>query len=183
MQYKVSAIITIIFFLVFSLFPNIALASPWSVGVLAVSPQDKDEDGKKDIIFAGDYKVMPVTEGEPVPYTGILFSVEAAAKLSTDKEVEEQRCQLKVEKEVNTEKAKSELELANEKAAKEALAMKYVETVNLKNEQINFLAVTINKMEKKQNRVNLTGLWVFLGVLGGVTLTIAGAAAIDKVEK
>jgi len=59
-----------------------------------------------------DYTVLPVEAGDVVPFEGILLSLDAAAKILTDKTFAEAECSLRVEYELKTQKEKYELLLS-----------------------------------------------------------------------
>jgi hypothetical protein len=59
-----------------------------------------------------DYTVLPVEAGDTVPFEGVLLSLDAAAKILTDKTFAEAECSLRVEYELKIQQEKYELLLS-----------------------------------------------------------------------
>lgn len=129
-------------------------------------------------------EVTPVKKGDKAPFAGVLFNVDAAAKVKVDIEHAREQCKIEVEKEKDLEKAKKELELAKMKAAEEAAKKELALTLALKNDQINFLNQTIERQnEKLTKNKNRDGLYLGLGVLGGILLTVGAGFALGQASK
>jgi len=59
-----------------------------------------------------DYVVLPVEAGDTVPFEGILLSLDAAAKILTEKKYEDVECDLRLEYELQIQKDNYELLLS-----------------------------------------------------------------------
>ncbi len=133
-------------------------------------------------VFAQE-TMTPLNVGQRAPYPGILFSVPAAAKIKTNIETAAEQCKIEQDRTLALASARSDLDIANLSASVEAVQKRLDETLLLKNDQIEFLNTHIEKQDEKLNkRKNLSGLYVGLGVLGGVLITIAAGYAIGQVK-
>ena len=103
--------------------------------------------------------------------------------MKVDKENAADQCKIEKDRDLSLSKAKSDLKIGNLNASVEAVQKRLDETLLLKNDQIKFLNTHIEKQDEKLNkRKNLSGLYVGLGVLGGVLVTIAAGYAIGQVK-
>jgi hypothetical protein len=59
-----------------------------------------------------DYTVLPVEAGDIVPFEGVLLSLDAAAKILTEKKFEDAECDLRLEYELKIQKEDYELLLS-----------------------------------------------------------------------
>ena len=57
------------------------------------------------------YTIVPVEAGEPAPFSGILLSYEAAAKMAVDKKFENAECDLRIGYELHMQQERYELQL------------------------------------------------------------------------
>ena len=123
-------------------------------------------------------------EGQKAPYAGVLFSVEAAAEIKVDIENARTQCKIESEKDLELERAQHVFALARLRAAEHAAKQQLDFTLSLKNDQISFLTNTVDTQNKKlAKRKNLGGLYLGLGVLSGVLLTVGAGYAIGQAAK
>jgi hypothetical protein len=154
-----------------------AIASPWSLSNYAQAPSDNVSLGLGGQSIG---KISPLVQGQKAPFDGVLLDAAAAAKLMVDQQTASQKCEIEIEKEVATEKAKLQLDLENTRAAKEALEKELDVRISLKNEHIEFLEKEAQKNEKKANN----GKWWLIGGMAiGIALTIGGAFIIREVQR
>ena len=114
-------------------------------------------------------KVSPLEKGDPAPYAGILFSPEAAAKVTAEKESIVKICDAdkaalssKIRAECGLEKSKLRIELDHqEKVFKSRLGLKEKENDIL------------TKQLKKLNKGGYSHWWYTGGVVTGVGVTLA----------
>jgi len=59
-----------------------------------------------------EYDLVPLEAGEPAPFTGVLLSLDAAAKLVVDKKFEDAECDLRISYELQIQKERFELQLS-----------------------------------------------------------------------
>lgn len=120
-------------------------------------------------------------KGQKAPFDGVLYSTAAAAKVQVQLENAESQCKVEKDHELDKQKAKLDLALANEQAAKEAAQRRLDEVTEIKNDQIAFLTEDIKRRQKKNSR-NWGPLWLAGGVLGGILITIAAGYALGQID-
>ena len=64
-----------------------------------------------DIETSPDYVVLPVEAGDIVPFDGVLLSLDAAAKIVTEKKFEDAECDLRIGYELHIQEEKYQLQL------------------------------------------------------------------------
>ena len=65
----------------------------------------------EDIETSPDYVVLPVEAGDIVPFDGVLLSLDAAAKLTTEKKFEDAECDLRISYELHVQGEHFQLQL------------------------------------------------------------------------
>lgn len=120
-----------------------------------------------------DYVVLPVEAGDTVPFEGVLLSLDAAAKILTEKKFEDAECELRLEYELQIQKENYELLLSHKDIEIASWTDKY--------ESMMILKTTEN--ERLYNLVTKTkpGSEPFMVALGfGIgTLTSLGIFALS----
>ena len=86
--------------------------------------------------------VLRVKTGNTVPFTGWCFTDAAMAKMIADKEQENERCKLKLDKLTEELNAKHELNVMMLETRLEAIQAEYLATNQIKDEQIEKLEQT-----------------------------------------
>ena len=131
------------------------------------------------ILYSGvswaDERVVTLQEGQAAPFSGTLFSTEAAARVLIDLELANESCQIQVERETEALRAEMLLDYRNLEASRDALRIRYDQTLQIKNDQIDFLQ---QQARPKMSRE----VTLIVGVLTGVGLTIASAYTLDKIN-
>jgi len=125
-------------------------------------------------VYAAD-EIVTLKEGEPAPFDGTLFSTEAAARLLVDLETNKEMCEIECTKKLDTQSAQLQLEIDIMQASRDALKLRFDETMLIRDSQINFL-------ERQVTKPKIPAEVIFaIGVLSGVALTIGSAYAIGQV--
>lgn len=163
---KFISILVIFVFAVAYLYPAQAHGSPWAIWL------EYDEQGEA---------ISPMKAGQKAPFDGVLYSTAAAAKVQVQLENAAEQCSIEKAHEVDKQKAKQELALANEKAGKEAAQNRLTEVLEIKNDQIQFLTKDIERREKKGKR-NWGPLYLVGGVVGGILLMAVSAYAYREIN-
>lgn len=146
----------------------------FSLPVMAAEPTSSDVSLGAAGLTLG--KVSPLEKGERAPFDGVLLDPAAAAKLMVDQQEADNKCQIEINKHVETEKAKLQLDLANMKASRDALKKELAIRMSIKDEHIKFLENdAVKNAKKSQNSV-----WWFMGGLAGGILLSIGAAFIIR---
>jgi len=121
--------------------------------------------------------ITPVTKGTPVPFTGILLTPEAVARIVAEAKDCPKRAAVEVERARGEEKALSEKALADVKS--DAKRDREVMQAGLDQRDGNIKDLT-DRLQKSENSRSLTWLWAGGGVIAGaviVTLSIVTVGA------
>ena len=65
----------------------------------------------EDIETFPDYVILPIEAGDIVPFDGVLLSLDAAAKLVTEKKFEDAECDLRISYELHMQEERFQLQL------------------------------------------------------------------------
>lgn len=117
-------------------------------------------------------RIAPIAAGDPAPFTGTLFSTAAAARLLADLETANQLCSIKCDNEVEIQRARLQYQIDILQASKEAVEERYEASLQIRDEQIEFLESHVIKPKITRE------LYFGIGVLSGVGLTIGSAYVI-----
>jgi len=144
---------TIAFLLVFLLaFPSYVLAEP-------------PEEGPK---------VHSIKKNEKAPFAGVLFNSVAAAEVLAEKSYFEKECELKINFQVNKEKARLQALIDSQKVSYESLENRYGAIIKIKDQEIERLSsIALNTND-------YSTLWATGGILAGIGLTLAVMYAIER---
>jgi hypothetical protein len=112
-------------------------------------------------------KITSISEGEPAPYTGILFDLESAVKLKLDKKYSKMSHDLNLKFQLDKLKAEYDLKLDTLQIKHDTLKDKSQSLISLKEEEIDRLQDLI-----KKNPNDHTHWWFAGGVIAGVLLSI-----------
>lgn len=121
--------------------------------------------------------VSPMKQGQKAPFTGLLLSPAAVAKLIVELQHEQEARDIESKKARDTQKALDQLTIDDLNSK-----VKYVETtrdaaIKSRDEQIKIISKKLEEAEK--NRTNPT-LWVGLGAAGGVLLSVVTVFAVSR---
>jgi|TARA_R110002020_G_scaffold239616_5_gene452160 hypothetical protein len=120
-----------------------------------------------------DYVVLPIEAGDVVPFDGVLLSLDAAAKLVTEKKFEDSECDLRIGYELHIQEEKYLLQLDYKDIEIAAWKDKYESMMILKVAENDRLTELVFKQKPSQGP-----LWVALG-FGIGTLTSLGIFALS----
>ncbi len=120
-----------------------------------------------------DYVVLPIEAGDIVPFDGVLLSLDAAAKIVTEKKFEDSECDLRIGYELHVQEEKYLLQLDYKDIEIKALNDKYESMMILKVAENDRLTELVLKQKPAQGP--------FLVALGfGIgTLTSLGIFALS----
>ena len=124
-------------------------------------------------------KVSQLRKGQHAPFSGILLSETAAARLFADLKFTERECQLRLTKElkINTVQLTSQID-----ALKLRLEVETTRTTSLlavKDERIKFL----EKNWRPTPWYESGEFWFAIGIVGGILITVASGYAISQAGK
>jgi hypothetical protein len=120
-----------------------------------------------------DYVVLPIEAGDIVPFDGVLLSLDAAAKLVTEKKFEDSECDLRIGYELHLQEERFMLQLDYKDIEITALKDKYESMMILKVAENDRLTELVLKQKPAQGP-----LLVALG-FGVGTLTSLGIFALS----
>tara|TARA_Y100000310_G_scaffold261969_1_gene271530 strand:+ start:190 stop:600 length:411 start_codon:yes stop_codon:yes gene_type:complete len=124
-----------------------------------------------------DEQVTTVIEGQAAPFDGTLFNTEAAARLLSDLTFSEEACQIQIERATEGQQAQCQLQLDILQASKDAIQMRYEETLVVRDDHIQYLEKQLTKPKIPQE------LSFVLGVVAGIGITLGTAFAMSEIVK
>ena len=120
-----------------------------------------------------DYVVLPIEAGDIVPFDGVLLSLDAAAKIVTEKKFEDSECDLRIGYELHMQEERYQLQLDYKDIEISSLKDKYESMMILKVAENDRLTELVLKQKPAQGP-----LLVALG-FGVGTLTSLGIFALS----
>jgi hypothetical protein len=126
-----------------------------------------------NVAYAQDNTVLSVKKGDPVPFDGVLLSLDAAAKVLNDKRFTDEECDLRLEYQLSLLKENYELQLDFKDIEITSWKDRYESMMILKTAENDRLTDLIVKQKPSQGP-----LWVALG-FGVGTLTSLGIFALS----
>ena len=127
----------------------------------------------EDIETFPDYVVLPIEAGDIVPFDGVLLSLDAAAKIVTEKKFEDSECDLRIGYELHMQEERLQLQLDYKDIEISSLKDKYESMMILKVAENDRLTELVLKQKPAQGP-----LLVALG-FGVGTLTSLGIFALS----
>ena len=121
--------------------------------------------------------VSTLNEGDVAPFSGTLFSTAAAAKLLAELELNDESCQIAINKEVSLVEARYQLDIDNLNARIVSLDESYTQRIAIKDNHIDFLDQQLVKSSRPRNE-----LWFAIGVVGGVVITGTAAWSMGQIS-
>ncbi len=124
-------------------------------------------------------KVSQLRRGQHAPFSGVLLSDEAAARLFADIKFSERECQLRLSRELrlNTLQLTSQIDAL--KLRLDVETTRSTALLSVKDERIKFL----QKNWKPTPWYESGEFWFAMGIVGGVLLTVASGYAISQAAK
>jgi len=127
----------------------------------------------EDIETFPDYVVLPIEAGDIVPFDGVLLSLDAAAKIVTEKKFEDSECDLRIGYELHMQQERYELQLDYKDIEINSLKDKYESMMILKVAENDRLTELVLKQKPGQGPA-LVALGFGIG-----TLTSLGIFALS----
>jgi len=117
--------------------------------------------------------------GQAAPFTGILLSEDAAAKLFADIKFSQRECNLKIESEVSLLSLKYKADLDALQLRLDIETDRSQKLIEVKNERIQFLESNY----KPPAWYESGEFWMAIGVISGVLITVSAGYAINQASK
>jgi len=134
-------------------------------------------------IYAGKPLVKAIQKGEVAAFDGVLLNTIAAAEVQTNVTQANERCDVKIDKEVQIIKAeyqyKLDVSIAKELAATER--NKLLEEINEKQREL--YTSELKSTQKLVNKRDWGALYFVGGVVGGMLIILAGAYAVKEIRE
>ena len=155
-----------------------ALICAFSLFFATVGPAyAEDETLNLDIIGHG--VVTNLEQGAPAPFTGILLSPVAAARLFADLKFTEKECQLKLVKELDIASINYNAQIDSLKLRLDIENERTTTLLNIKNERIEFLEENWRSPAWYESGE----FWLAVGIITGVLITVSAGYAINEAGK
>ena len=140
---------------------------------------DTTPQPRVDISSVNLGKVSQLRKGQHAPFSGILLSDDAAARLFADLKFTERECQLRLTRELNLNTLQLNAQID---ALKLRLGVETTRTTSLlavKNERIKFLEENWRPTPWYESGE----FWFAMGVVGGILITVGAGYAISQAGK
>lgn len=121
--------------------------------------------------------VSPLKQGQKAPFTGVLLSPEAIAKIIVDYQNAQNETDIQVKRAVGIQAAQDQLKIDDLTGA--LTYQKTVDATQIKaaNDQINVLS---KQLQDAENSKSSPVVWGSLGAVGGIVVTILTVFAVNK---
>ena len=123
------------------------------------------------LVHASEGQVASLKEGDPAPYSGILFDEIFAARLLAEEEHKDIECNLKINYEIEKLQAQNALEIGNLQSSFNALKEQNQSFLNIKDAEIKRLQELALKNPNENSHWWLAG-GVVAGIITSITIFI-----------
>lgn len=124
--------------------------------------------------------LSPLRKGQKAPFTGILLSPSSVAYIIVEMETFQEKINFEISRAVKINQTECERNASNSEARTTADKKELQAQINENNRKINILNEQLKKEKKSQTN---PGLWLGLGVAGGVVLTVLTTFAVSQATK
>lgn len=123
--------------------------------------------------------IAPVNKDQPAPFAGILFTPEAVAKVIAQQDAQAQALKLAVQHQADVDAAQARYQLDSQ--ATTYAADKDVLQAQLDASKQQYALV--NEQLKRTTTSTPASVWIGVGAVGGVVLTVITVFAVSKASK
>lgn len=124
--------------------------------------------------------VSPMKMGQKAPFTGLLLSPEAVAKIIVDINNKLAEIDLEAKRARDTQKAEDQLQIDNLKS--DLQTQKTVTDIQVKSRDATIQELTKKIEEEEKSKPNLP-LWIGGGFVAGITVTVLTVFALNKATR
>lgn len=158
---------------------NRIVAAVCSVSLLfaTVSPAYAEESSSAEVVGQGT--VTNLTLGQKAPFSGVLLSNDAAARLFADLKFTQRECDLKLVKELELSSIRYDSQLDGLKLKLDIENQRTNTLLNIKNERIEFLEENWRPPAWYESGE----FWLAIGIVSGVLITVGAGHAISEAGK
>ena len=126
-----------------------------------------------ELDFLANGKITGIMEGRPAPYSGVLLDNIAAAKIFIDRKYLEEEWNLRLQYELEKERARLNVIVESQKVSLESLQDRHTLLMRIKDDEIQRLSnVAVSKED-------YSTWWAAGGMVIGISLTLAVVFALD----
>lgn len=125
-----------------------------------------------------EQEIVSLQKDQPAPFSGVLLTPLAAAKINTDKKYSLLENELKLDYELKKQAAELNLKLSNLQSEYDSLKESTESIIQIKSEEISRLQEIASN-----NSTDLLPLWVSLGTIAGILLSLGVFYAAVEVTK
>ena len=118
-------------------------------------------------------RIQGILKGQSAPYSGVLLSTIAAARIFAQSDYSLTECQLRIDFEVEKEQARLQLLLDSTRASLESQRIRYDRVIEIKDAEIKRLTEIASKDVN-----DYSALWWAGGIATGIALTIGVVYAV-----
>ena len=122
--------------------------------------------------------VTELDKDQPAPFSGVLLSDQAAAKLFADLKFTKEECAIKLEKELKLATITYSAQIDAFKLRLDVEIERTEKLLNIKDDRIKFLEENYAPPAWYESG----GFWVAIGVISGVLITIGAGYALGQVD-
>ena len=122
-------------------------------------------------------QVNPVKKGQTVSCDGVLIRSDAVPSVIVNLTSAEEKCKLKLNEQKEKSEAFCEAQIEKKNTWIEATKKLSEKRIKIKNEHIDFLTKEIKRLKEPR-----TGMWIAVGVVTGVGMTMAAAWSLKQVK-
>ena len=120
--------------------------------------------------------VMGIQKGQSAPFSGVLLNTTAAAQVFADRNYSFEECKLRIDFNIEKERAKYDALLNNMEANLSSIKSQYNSVTSAKDKEIERLSKLVSETN------DYSTLWASGGVIVGIALTLAVMYAVKKGE-
>lgn len=122
-----------------------------------------------------EFRSIVMRKGDNAPFDGILMDEKAIAKILTDKELSQQKCDLEKQRDLSLQKEKCNLDINNCKVSLDICNKKSEELLKIKDDELN----KTRELLIKEQKSNSYREWYFVGgIVLGILLASGTSFAI-----
>tara|TARA_R110000851_G_scaffold31907_7_gene86045 strand:- start:22558 stop:22998 length:441 start_codon:yes stop_codon:yes gene_type:complete len=122
-------------------------------------------------------QIVPVKKGQVVLCDGVLIRSDAVPNVIVNLTTAEEKCKLKLDEQKEKSDAFCKAETDKMKAWENATSKLTEKRMKIKEEHISFLTKEIKRLKEPR-----TGMWIAVGIVSGVGMTMAAAWSLNQVR-
>lgn len=122
-------------------------------------------------------QVSPIKKGQTASCDGVLIRSDAVPSVIVNLTTSEEKCKLKLSEQKEKSEAFCNAQIEKKNTWIEATKKLTEKRIKIKDEHIDFLTKEIKRLKEPR-----TGMWIAVGVVTGVGMTMAAAWSLNQVK-